>query len=237
MKLCPEFASEVIGSRVSASLLKMVIVNTISNSVHFPTGRKQVSVEGSSLDVFEGPDKGYTSEDHEVSDFFIGSLVTVSSLHVRDEVGDIISQLGSGSGGTIFVFEHTIIKLSGHTNDHVIIVRVEVFTLGDIDTIRGLVVITGQDVEDVVDTTWSESNLGQIDGPDTVVGVFTLILREIRRIDSVVNVSISFIPFLVVVLLVMVMGRMDGEVANKGSQFQLFVGLIQQGIVLLVDIP
>jgi len=48
---------------------------------------------------------------HEVSDFLIGSLVTVSSLHVRDEVGDIISQLGSGGGGTIFVFEHTIIKL------------------------------------------------------------------------------------------------------------------------------
>jgi len=76
------------------------------------------------------------------------------------------------------------------------------------------------------------------------------ILREIGRIDSVVNVSISFIPFLVVVLLVMVMGRVDREVGDKSlsiflggdsmgfyaySQFQLFVGLIQQGIVLLVD--
>jgi len=48
---------------------------------------------------------------HEISGFFIGSLVTISSLHVRDEVGDIISQLRSGSGGTIFVFKHTIIKL------------------------------------------------------------------------------------------------------------------------------
>lgn len=209
----------MISSTVSASLLKMVIIDTISNSVHFPTSREQVSVEGSSLDVFEGPDKGYTSEDHEVSGFFIGSLVTVSSLHVRDEVGDIISQLGSGGGGTIFVFEHTIIKLSGHTNDHMIIVRVEVFTLGDIDTIRGLVVITGQDVEDIVDTTGSESNLGKIDGPDTVVGVLTLILREIRGIDSVVDVSVSFIPFLIVVLLVMMMGRMDGEVGDESSQF------------------
>jgi hypothetical protein len=225
----------VIGSRVSATLLKMVIVNTISNSVHFPTGGKQVSVEGSSLDVFEGPDEGNTGEEHEISGFFIGSLVTISSLHVRDEIGDIISQLGSGGGGTIFVFEHTIIKLSGHTNDHMIIVRVEVFTLGDIDTKRRLIVVTGQDVEDIVDATRSESNLGQIDGPDTVVGVFTLILGEIGRIDSVVNESVSFIPFLIVVLLVMVMGRVDREVGNKSSQFQLFVGLIQQGIVLLVD--
>jgi len=235
MKLCPEFSSEVIGSGVSASLLKMVIINTISNSVHFPTGGKQVSVESSGLDVFEGPNEGDGSEPHDVSGFLIGSLVTVSSLHVRDEVGDIISQLGSGGGGTIFVFEHTIIKLSGHTNDHMIIVGVEVFTLGDIDTMRGLVVVTGQDVEDVVDATRSESNLGQIDGPDTVVGVFTLILGELGRIDSVVNVSVSFIPFLIVVLLVMMMGRMDREVGDKGSQFQLFVGLIQQGIVLLVD--
>jgi len=225
----------VISSTVSASLLKMMIIDTISNSVHFPTSREQVSVEGSSLDVFEGPDKGNTSENHEVSGFLIGSLVTVSSLHVRDEVGDVISQLGSGGGGTIFVFEHTIIKLSGHTNDHMIIVRVEVFTLGDIDTIRGLVVVTGQDVEDIVDTTGSESNLGKIDGPDTVVSVLTLILREIRRIDSVVDESVSFIPFLIVVLLVMMMGRMDGEVGDESSQFKLFVGLIQQGIVLLVD--
>jgi len=73
------------------------------------------------------------------------------------------------------------IAYSGHTNDHVIIVRVEVFTLGDIDTIRGLVVIAGQDVEDVVDATRSESNLGQIDGPNTVVGVFTLYLKELIR--------------------------------------------------------
>jgi len=40
-------------------------------------------------------------------------------------------------------------------------------------------------------------------------------LGEIGRIDSVVNESVSFIPFLVVVLLVMVMGRVDREVANK----------------------
>jgi len=40
-------------------------------------------------------------------------------------------------------------------------------------------------------------------------------LREIGRIDSVVNVSVSFIPFLIVVLLVMMMGRVDREVGDK----------------------
>jgi hypothetical protein len=63
---------------------------------------------------------------------------------------------------------------SWHTNDHVIIVRVEIFTLGDIDTEWGLVVVTGQDVEDVVNTTWSESDLTQVDGPDTTISVLTL---------------------------------------------------------------
>ena len=55
-----------------------------------------------------------------------------------------------------------------------IIVRVEIFTLGDIDTEWGLVVVAGQDVEDVVKTTWSESDLTQIDGPDTTICVLTL---------------------------------------------------------------
>jgi len=68
----------------------------------------------------------------------------------------------------------------------VIIVRVEVFTLGDIDTIRRLVVVTGQDVEDIVDTTRSESNLGQIDGPDTVVGVFTLYGDELVNEETII---------------------------------------------------
>jgi len=101
----------------------------------------------------------------------------------------------------------------------VIIVRVEVFTLGNIDTERRLIVVTSQDVEDIVDTTGSESNLGQINGPNTTISILTLILREIRRIDSVVNNSISFIPFLLVVLLIMVMSRMDGEVADDSSKF------------------
>jgi hypothetical protein len=63
---------------------------------------------------------------------------------------------------------------SGHTDDHVIEVGVEVFTLGNINTIRRLVMISGQDIVDIVDTSRSQSDLREISGPDTSVGVLGL---------------------------------------------------------------
>jgi hypothetical protein len=48
--------------------------------------------------------------------------------------------------------------------------------------------------------------------------MFFTILREIRRIDSIVDESISFIPFLVVVLLEVVVSRVDREVADDSLQ-------------------
>jgi len=56
----------------------------------------------------------------------------------------------------------------------VIEVGVEVFALGDINTIRRLVVISGQNVVNVVNATWSQSDLGQINGPNSSIGILGL---------------------------------------------------------------
>jgi hypothetical protein len=69
-----------------------------------------------------------------------------------------------------------------------IVVRVEVFSLWHIDTEWWLIVITGQDVEDVVDSTRSESDFTQIDGPDTTIGVLTLYTMFKKMV--MLNVSI-----------------------------------------------
>jgi len=47
-------------------------------------------------------------------------------------------------------------QLWGHSNDHVIVVRVEVSTFWDIVTEWRVVVVTGQQVVRVVDQTWRE---------------------------------------------------------------------------------
>jgi len=56
----------------------------------------------------------------------------------------------------------------------VIEVGVEVFALGNINTIGRFIVITGQDIIDVVNTTGSQSDLGQVNGPDSSVGILGL---------------------------------------------------------------
>ena len=49
----------------------------------------------------------------------------------------------------------------------------------------------------------------------------------------IVNVSVSFIPFLIIILLKVLMCGMDGEVFSEpAGQLQLFVNLVQQQVVL-----
>ena len=67
-------------------------------------------------------------------------------------------------------------QLSWHTNDHVIKVRVVVFSLGDVHSVRSLEMVSSHDVVNVVDSSRSESDFKEISGPDTTVGVFGLIL-------------------------------------------------------------
>ncbi len=67
-------------------------------------------------------------------------------------------------------------QLSWHTDDHVIEVRVEMLSLRNVHSVRSLEMIAGHDVVNVVDSSWSESDLEEISGPNTTVGVFGLIL-------------------------------------------------------------
>ena len=67
-------------------------------------------------------------------------------------------------------------QLSWHTDDHVIKVRIEVFSLGHVHSVRSLEMVASHDVVNVVDSTGSESDLEEISGPDTTIGVFGLIL-------------------------------------------------------------
>lgn len=125
-------------------------------------------------------------------------------------------------------------ELSGHTDNHVVKVRVEVFSFRDVHTIRSLEVVAGHNVVNVVDSSGSESDFEEVSGPDTTVGVFGLILREVRGIHMVVDVSVSFIPLLIIILLKVLMCGVNCEVfSNPAGQLQLFVDLVQKQVILL----
>ena len=91
------------------------------------------------------------------------------------------------------------------------------------------------DVVDIIETTRSELDLGEISWPDTSVSILSLILGEIWWIDVIGDDSISFVPFLEVVLLEMLMSRVDSEITDHLCELELLVSLVEEIIVFLVD--
>ena len=91
------------------------------------------------------------------------------------------------------------------------------------------------DVVDVVETTGSELDLGEISWPDTSVSILSLILGEIWWVNMIGDDSISLIPFLEVVLLEMLMSRVNSEIAHHLCKLELLVSLVKKIIVFLVD--
>ena len=66
------------------------------------------------------------------------------------------------------------------------------FSLGDFQTIWRLKVVSSQDIIDVVDSSWSKSDFGEVSRPNTTIGIFSLILRKVRSVNVVVDVSKLF---------------------------------------------
>ena len=56
------------------------------------------------------------------------------------------------------------------------VLRIEVFSLGYFEAVGGLEVVACHDVVDVVDSSGSEPNLGEISWPNTSIGILGLIL-------------------------------------------------------------
>ena len=114
-------------------------------------------------------------------------------------------------------------------------VWIEGFSLRDIHAEGRWEVISCGNVVDIVETTGSELDLGEISWPNTTISILSLILGEIWWVNVIGNDSISFVPFLEVVLLEVLMSRVDSEIAHHLSQLELLVSLVKEIVVLLVD--
>jgi len=126
-------------------------------------------------------------------------------------------------------------QLSRHSYNHVIEIRIKIFSFRHISSKGCLKMISSRNIIDITNTTWSKSNLREICRPNPSISILSLILREIRSIYSIRNNSIPFIPFLIIILFEMVVCRVDCEVLrNNRGQFQLFVGLIKQYVILFI---
>ena len=91
-------------------------------------------------------------------------------------------------------------ELRGHSDDHVIVVWVEVTSLWHVKAERRGVMVTGKQVVWVVRKTWlMGGSLGQIRRPHTLVGILSLMDCHVGSPDSVTNDALAEVPLLEVV--------------------------------------
>ena len=80
------------------------------------------------------------------------------------------------------------------------------------------------------------SSLGQIRGPDTLVGVLSLMDSHVRSPDSVTDDTLAVVPLLEVVTSVLLMGGVDlGKEDHLLNEFVLSETLVDEQVVLLVN--
>lgn len=75
------------------------------------------------------------------------------------------------------------------------LIRIEVFSFGNFEAIWRFEVVASHNVIDVVDSSGSKSDFGEISGPNTSISIFSLILGEVRCVDVIVNISILNFKF------------------------------------------
>jgi hypothetical protein len=136
----------------------------------------------------------------------------------------------------IFILDHTIVKLWRHGDNHMIVVWVEMSTLWNVKTEWRIVVIPSQKVVWIVDETWVVGGgLGEIGRPDSEVGVLSLMHSHVWWPHSIVNNSLSKVPFLEEVTSIFLMGWMDlWQVDHLLHEFDLGETLIHEQVILLM---
>lgn len=217
----------------SEHLFSELLVSTVLDSVHFKSVGVTVDIMILCEHVRNWVHGGHDAHGH-VDDYSgVWNLVTGDE---RQILRDIMGHLRSRGWSSIFVLDHTIMQLRRHCNNHVIEVGVEMSTLWDIKTKWWVVMISSQKVVRVVDQTWGmRQNLGKIGRPDTHVGLFGLMHGEVRSPHSIMDNSLSEVPLVEVVALVLLMTWMDfREEDHLIHEFSLFETLIHKQIVLLV---
>ena len=215
------------------SLLSELLVTSVLDGVDLKSVRVGVDEVVLGEQVGDGVHQASDTEDHSALDLLVRTL---GISDVGDVFSDIVGHLGSRGRGSIVVFNHTVMELRRHGDDHVVVVRVEVTTLRHIKSERRRVVVASEQVVGVVhDTRGVHGHLGQLWGPHTHVGSLGLMDSLVWRPHSVMDDSLSVVPLLEVVRSVLLMGRVDsGQVLHGSGELHLLETFVHEEIILLM---
>jgi len=107
---------------------------------------------------------------------FIWFFISDPSLHIRDKITYIISHLRGACRSAIIIVNKPVIKLSRHPYDHMIEIRVEVFSLRYVHPICRLKMVARQNIINIVNFPRPQSDFCKIGWVDSSVGILGFIL-------------------------------------------------------------
>ena len=116
-------------------------------------------------------------------------------------------------------------------------VRIEILSFRDVNTKRRLVVITSQHIIHISRQAGvMRSNFRKILWPETSVCIFSLMDCKVWGPDAVVNHSLSEIPFLEIVSLMLLVGWVySWKIHHLVHELSLLERLVNQQVILSVD--
>lgn len=212
---------------------ELLVALAVLDCIDFKSVRVGVDVMVLCEEVWNGIESKNDATNHTNDNLLIWHLW---SSDVSEILRNIMSHLWSWSWSTIFVFNHAIMELWWHSNNHVIKVWVVESALWNIESERWVVVVTGQQVVWVINETWLvRVSLWKFRWPDTIVGILGLMDSEIWSPHSVMNNSLSVVPLLEVITFVFLVSGVDSwSEDHLWHQFSLLETLINKQIVFLM---
>ena len=214
-------------------LFSELLVAAVLDSINLKTVRVGVHVVVLCEQVADRVESSNDAHDHANNNLLIRYLALSK---IGQILRDVVSHLRSRGRSTIIIFDHAITELRGHGNDHMIIVGVEIAAFGNVQTEGSIVVVTSQQVVRVVNQTWLVSvSLGELRGPHTIVSVLSLVNCEVGWPDSVMDDTLSEVPFLEVITSVLLVSGVDLRSEDHAvHEFSLLETLVDEEIVLLM---
>jgi len=217
----------------SESLFSELLVTSVLHSVDLESVRVAVDEVVLREEVGHWVDGQSDGEGHVDHHLLVWNL---GSGDEHEVLRDVMSHLRSRGRSSVIVLNHTIMELWWHSNNHVIVVWIEMSSLWDIKTERWVVVVTGKKVVWVVDQSWVVGCcLGQIWRPDTEVSILGLMDGHVWWPHSIVNNSLSKVPLLEEVTSVFLMSWVNlWKVDHLLYELSLLETLVHKQIVFLM---
>jgi len=215
------------------SLLTELLVATVLDSVEFETVRVRVHEMVLGEQVGDTVHEGREGKHHQDNNLVIGNLLLAE---VSNVLSNVVGHLRGRRRNTIVILDHAVVELRRHSDNHVIVVGVEVTTFRHIVTERSIVVIASQQVVGVVvETGLMSGGLGQLWGPHTLVGLLGLMHGHVGRPDAVIDLALTEVPLLEVVTAVFLMSGMDlGEEHHLALELILRETLVNKQVIFLM---